>query len=255
MREVDLNCDLGESYGAWGLGADEELLQLVTSANVACGYHAGDAVTIARTVELALARGVSVGAHPSYPDLQGFGRRSMALAPSELEAMLLYQVSAVRGIVRACGGELRHVKLHGALYNDAARDLGPAAATIRAVRRLDDSLLLYALAGSTLARSASDEGLRVVAEGFVDRRYSPDGALQSRHVAGALITNPEEAARQALGMVLDGTVTAGSGERVRVEAGTLCVHGDNPAAVPVARRVRAALEARGVEMRSPGARR
>ncbi len=249
MPAVDINCDMAESYGAWKLGADEELLDVVTSANIACGYHAGDPVTIERTVRLALEKGVAIGAHPSYPDLQGFGRRSMRLPAGELRAAVLYQVSAVEGIVRAHGGTLSHVKPHGALYNDAATDAALAAAVAEAVRSLNSGLLLYALPDSKMARAAREAGIEVIEEAFADRRYDPGGTLQSRSVPGSLITEPKVAATQALGIALHGRLSAHDGTPVSVRAQTLCVHGDNPAAASIARTVRERLESAGIEVR------
>jgi UPF0271 protein len=251
MREIDLNCDMGEGFGSWRIGADEALLDFVTSANVACGYHAGDPPTIMRTVQLALDRGVAVGAHPAYPDLQGFGRRSMRLSPDELESILLYQVAAVHGITRALGGTLHHVKLHGALYNDAATDVELARAAIRAVQRLDERLILYALAGSPMVHQAKQDGLRVVEEAFADRRYNADGTLQIRAVSGALITDPETAAAQARDIAVHHQVTSADGAGMAVRAGTICVHGDNPSAVAIACDIRVALRDAGVAVRSP----
>lgn len=251
MSAIDLNCDMGESFGEWRIGADDALLRLATSANVACGYHAGDPSTIERTVRAALQHRVAIGAHPSYPDLVGFGRRSLKVAPDELESLVLYQVAAVQGIVRASGGVLHHVKLHGALYNDAASDPRLALAAVRAVRRLDADLLLYVLAGSPMAHLGRSEGLQVVEEAFADRRYNPDGTLQSRAIEGALISDPEEAAAQALDIALRHTVPTTEGGMIQLEAGTLCVHGDNPAALRVARRVRETLESNDIELRSP----
>lgn len=251
MREIDLNCDMGESFGPWRMGADEALLDFVTSANVACGYHAGDPPTIERTVQLALDCGVAVGAHPAYPDLQGFGRRSMRLSPDELESILLYQVAAVHGITRALGGTLHHVKLHGALYNDAATDVELAHAAIRAVQRLDERLILYALAGSAMAHQAKQDGLRVVEEAFADRRYNADGTLQDRSIPGALITDPETAAVHAVDVAVHRRVTSADGAVLVVRAGTMCVHGDNPSGVAIARDIRVALRDAGVAVRSP----
>lgn len=252
MHSIDLNCDMGESYGEWRLGADDALMELVTSANIACGAHAGDPLTIERTVRLALEREVAPGAHPSYPDLQGFGRRSMRLLPAEVRSLVLYQVAAIEGIVRAHGGSLKHVKLHGALYNDAARDPALAAAAVEAIRALNAGLLIYALAGSAMVRVARDAGLTVVEEAFADRRYNPDGTLQSRLTEGALITDPALAAAQVREIALNGGVIAHDGACVPLTAGTVCVHGDNPAAVAIARAVRETLAAAGVEVRSPG---
>ncbi|MDP9353503.1 MAG: LamB/YcsF family protein [Chloroflexota bacterium] len=251
MRRVDLNCDMGESFGAWTIGQDEEMLRLVTSSNIACGFHAGDPAGIERTVRAALQQEVAVGAHPSYPDLQGFGRRSMQVATEELESLLLYQLAALAGIARANGGTMRHVKLHGALYNDAALNADLAGPAIRALQRLDSTLLLYALAGSALSRLARQAGLRVVEEAFADRRYTPEGRLQSRHVAGSLITDPEEAARQVEGILLQGRAPAYPSGETRLEAETICVHGDNPAALTIARLLRTRLATVGVEVRSP----
>lgn len=248
---MDLNCDMGESYGAWTLGQDEALLEIVTSANIACGFHGGDPPAVERTLRLALARGVAVGAHPSYPDLQGFGRRSMRMSPPEVESLVLYQVSALYGMAAACGGRLHHVKLHGALYNDAARDPETAGAVFPAVMRLDPELRLYVLAGSRMAAAARAEGAAVVEEAFADRRYNPDGTLQDRGIGGALITSADEAARQAVSIACSGTLTAHDGSTVPVLADTLCIHGDNPVAVEIARAVRSALESVGIPVQSP----
>lgn len=245
-RTVDLNCDMGESFGAWRLGADDALLAIVTSVSVACGFHAGDPATIDSVVGRALDRGLGVGAHPSYPDLQGFGRRSMAVAADELESIVLYQTAALAGIVRAHGHELNHVKLHGALYTDAARDDRLARACVRAVRRLDPGLLLFAPAGSAVEQAGAGVGLRVVREAFADRRYIEDGSLRSRDMPDAVITEPADAAAQAVAIALRGRIETVTSPPVAVAADTICVHGDNPAAAAVARAVRDALEAAGV---------
>lgn len=250
MTGIDLNSDMGESYGAWQLGADEALMPLITSANIACGFHAGDPSIIEQTVRLALDHGVAVGAHPSYPDLSGFGRRSMQVAARELESLVLYQVAALAGIVHANGGTLSHVKLHGALYNDAAADPLLAEAAVRALLRYDNTLLLYALAGSEMARIARSFGLRVVEEAFADRRYNGNGTLQNRSVGGAVIVDQDEAADQAVQIVMAGQVRTDQGD-IQLRAGTLCVHGDNPNAASIAREVRARLESSGIELRSP----
>lgn len=249
-KSMDLNCDMGESFGQWRLGADETLMGLVTSVNIACGYHAGDPVTIERTVRLALERGVSIGAHPSYPDLAGFGRRSMAIPPDEVRSIVLYQVAAMDGIVRAHGGALRHVKLHGALYNDAAVSWELAASTVAAVQSLNADLILYVLAGSPMVRVARNAGLRVVEEAFADRRYNPDGTLQSRRAPGSLITDPGAAAGQVRELALHHTVRAHDGRPISLAAGTVCIHGDNPAAVPIALAVRETLAGEGLVLRA-----
>lgn len=248
-KTVDLNCDMGESFGAWRLGADDALLAIVTSVNVACGFHAGDPATIDGVVGRALDRGLAVGAHPSYPDLQGFGRRSMAVAADELESIVLYQIAALAGIVRAHGGALNHVKLHGALYTDAARDDRLARACVRAVRRLDRGLLLFAPAGSAMERAGAGAGLRIVREAFADRRYNEDGSLRGRHMSNAVITEPADAAAQAVAIALRGQTETATSLPVAIAADTICVHGDNPAAAAVARAVRDALESAGVPVR------
>jgi UPF0271 protein len=238
---IDLNADVGESYGAWSLGEDEALIPLVSSVNVAAGLHAGDPVVLGRTVALAAAHGVAVGAHPGYPDLAGFGRREMALSPAEIEASVLYQVGAVAAFTRAAGIELRHVKAHGALYNRAARDEGAARAIARAVRRFDASLVLVGLAGSAMIAAGREAGLAVAEEAFADRAYEADGTLRSRDLPGAVLDDPAAAAAQALAIV-NGIV----------RADTICIHGDRPGAAARARAVRAALLAAGTEIRSPG---
>jgi UPF0271 protein len=226
---IDLNCDMGE-----GAGDDEALLAVVTSANIACGVHAGDAQTMTRTIKSALAHGVAVGAHPSYPDREGFGRRSMALAPAQAERIVADQIETLAAIAQANHAKLVHVKPHGALYNDAARDRDLADAIAGGVKRVDPDLVLVGLAGSKLIDAARDAGLRSAAEGFCDRAYEPDGSLMSRSKPGAVYIDPEQAARQAVGLAKSGKVQ------------TLCIHGDTPGAAAIARAVRAALEAAGI---------
>jgi UPF0271 protein len=251
---IDLNADVGESFGAWSLGEDEALIPHVTSVNVACGAHAGDPRTIDRTIALAVEHGVAVGAHPGYPDLAGFGRRPMDLAPDEIEASVLYQLAAVAGFARAHGTALRHVKAHGALYNRAARDEAAAAAIARAVQRFDPSLALVGLAGSALLAAGRDAGLAVLAEAFTDRAYEPDGSLRGRQHPDALLADPLDTARQAVRIACEGRVTAIDGRDIEVRADTLCVHGDAPGAAARAAAVRAALLAAGVEVVAPGSR-
>lgn len=237
---VDLNADLGEG------GADDAaLLDLVSSANVACGWHAGDARLMQATVIAALARGVAIGAHPSTPDRAHFGRREMALNPADVFADVTYQVGALQAIVKAAGGRLHHVKPHGALYNQAARDPALAEAVARAVARVDASLALYGLAGSELLRAARNAGLRAVSEVFADRAYRADGSLVPRSEPGALIDDVDAAVARALGMVRDGQVTAITGEAVPLQADTACLHGDGPHALPLARALHSALKAAG----------
>jgi lactam utilization protein B len=243
---VDLNADLGESYGAWRLGDDETLLSIVTSANIACGFHAGDPLTIRRACSGAVARGVAIGAQVSYRDLAGFGRREMTVPAAELTAEVLYQIAALDGIARAEGGRVSYVKPHGALYNRAVWDAGQAGAIIAAIRAYDPELPLLTLPGSVAAVEASAAGLRVVAEAFADRAYHDDGTLVSRDQPGAVLTDPDLIASRVAGLVTGGTIAAESGRPVRLLARSVCVHGDTPGAVGVARAVRGALEKAGV---------
>ena len=251
MRAMDLNADLGESFGHWRLGDDQRLVEHLTSANVACGFHAGDFRVMEATVELCRRAGVAVGAQPGYPDLIGFGRRPMPFTPDEVESLVRYQVGALEAFCRAHGVEMQHVKPHGALYNQAAADPALATAIARATARFSRDLLLFGLASSEPMRSAAeDAGLRFVPEAFADRRYLPDGSLQSRSEAGSLLTDPADAATQAVG-IADGSVTAADGSSVAVRAASICCHGDTPGAVEIARAVRAGLEAAGVAIGPP----
>ena len=250
--QIDLNADVGESLGPWPMGDDERLIPLVSSVNVACGTHAGDPLTIDRTVGLAADHGVAVGAHPGYPDLVGFGRREMELSADELEASIVYQVGAVATFAAAAGVPLRHVKPHGALYNRAARDPEQAATIARAVRRVSADLILVGLAGSAILRAGADAGLATAAEAFADRAYESDGSLRSRRLAGAVLADAGAAVAQALAIVRDGRVTTFDGGSVAVRADTICIHGDTPGAAEFARAVRSALEAAGVEIKPFG---
>ncbi len=250
-RRIDLNADLGEAFGAWNMGADAEILPFVTSVNVACGFHAGDPMVIDRTVALALGAGLAVGAHPSHFDLRGFGRRTIAVEPTEVEADVVYQVGALAAFVRTYGGWLSHVKPHGALYNQAAGDERLARAIARGVVRVSRSLIFVGPATSEpMRRAAEAKGLRYAAEAFADRAYKKDGTLQSRSVSGAVITDPEIAAAQAVRIARDGVVAAADGTEIPLRAETLCLHGDNPRVLEVARTVRAALEAAGVTVQA-----
>jgi 5-oxoprolinase (ATP-hydrolysing) subunit A len=243
---MDLNADVGESYGTWRLGDDEAVLDVVTSANVACGFHAGDPLTLLRTVTAAAERGVVVGAQVSYPDLVGFGRRDMELAPEEITADVLYQVGALTGIARAARTDVRYVKPHGALYNRAARDTVVAVAIAEGVRRYDSELPVLLLAGSPGLEAVRAAGLTGLGECFADRAYSPDGRLQPRREPGAVLTDPEEVVARAVRMAAAGEVVAVDGSVVRLDAVSMCLHGDPPGAADLARRVRAALDASGV---------
>lgn len=243
---IDLNADAGESFGPWPMGRDAELFEVVTSVNLACGFHAGDPVTMRRSVALAKAKGVAVGAHPSFPDLVGFGRREMALSPEELYADTLYQLGALAAFVKAEGLALHHVKAHGALYLRMARDGASAKAVAQAVRDFDVALPLVVLGGTVMAQAARDVGVPVVLEAFPDRGYLASGQLAPRSMPGALVREPDIAARRAVTMVLEHRVEALDGSSVTIDAQTLCIHGDNPEAPEIARAVRRALEAEGV---------
>jgi len=239
---IDLNSDVGESYGAWQMGHDDQLVPLVTSVNIACGAHAGDPLVMEQTVALAMEHGAAIGAHPGYPDRDGFGRRDLAMSAVELEASLLAQLGALSAFVRAAGGRLVHVKPHGALYNRAAHDPELAATICRAVSRFDSSLMLVALAGSTMLEVARAAGLAAAGEAFADRSYEADGSLRSRRLPGAVVPTPEAAAEQALSIATLGSVISHDGTTVKVKADTLCIHGDTPRAAEYARHVRRALE-------------
>ena len=243
---MDLNSDLGEGYGRWTLGDDAALLEIVTSANVACGFHAGDPATIDRTVRTAVERGVAVGAQVSYPDLVGFGRREIDVPPGDLTADVLYQLGALEAFARAAGSRVRYVKPHGALYNRIVRDPVQAAAVAEAIRRYDPALPLLTLPGSAAAAAAAEAGIEAVGEGFADRAYTGDGRLVSRREPGAVLDDPGRVAARAARMATEGRVGTVDGGEVAVEVRSLCVHGDTPGAVELARAVRTALEEAGV---------
>ena len=248
---MDLNADLGESYGRWTLGDDERLVAHLSSANLACGFHAGDFRVMEATVALCRRAGVAVGAQPGYPDLLGFGRRPMPFEPDEVESLVRYQIGALEAFCRAAGVEMQHVKPHGALYNRAAADPALAVAIARATARFSRDLLLFGLAGSEpMASAAADAGLRFVPEAFADRRYLPDGSLQPRSEPGSVLTDPDEAATQALA-IARGEVTAADGATLSMRAESICCHGDTPGAVAIAAAVRTGLEAAGVTIGAP----
>ncbi len=247
---VDLNADLGESFGAWPMGHDAALMPSLSSANIACGFHAGDPGTMRETVALARAHGVAVGAHPGFPDLVGFGRREMQASPREIEDFVLYQVAALAGVAAAQGVGLQHVKAHGALYLMACRHRAMADAIARAVAALDKSLILFGLPRSAMLEAGRAAGLRVAAEVFADRAYEADGSLASRAKPGSVIHDPAAVVARTVRMVRDREVVALDGSVVRLEADTLCLHGDTPGAADLARAVRAGLEAAGVEIGS-----
>jgi UPF0271 protein len=243
---IDLNSDLGESFGPWKMGADEALMTSITSANVACGFHAGDPSVMRHTIALAKSHGVAVGAHPGFADLVGFGRRDMQLAPAEVEDLVLYQVAAIAGVAAAGGVRLQHVKPHGALYNMAARDSSLAAAIARAVAAFDRSLILFGLPNSRLLQEAENVGLPVAAEIFADRTYEPDGSLTSRRKPGSVIHDPAQVVDRAVQMVKSGRVKTTDGSEIPLRTDTMCLHGDTPGSAELAQRIRQALEASGV---------
>jgi UPF0271 protein len=248
---MDLNADLGESFGNWTLGDDERLVPYLSSANLACGFHAGDFRVMEATVGLCARAGVAIGAQPGYPDLQGFGRRPMAFTPDEVESLVRYQIGALEAFCRAAGVEMRHVKAHGALYNQAAADPALAGAIARAAARFSRDLLLFGLASSEpMASAAADAGLRFVPEAFADRRYLADGSLQPRSEAGSVLTDADAAAAQAVSIAA-GEVTAVDGSRLMLRAESICCHGDTPGAVEIAAAVRTALAAAGVAIGPP----
>ena len=248
MTTMDLNSDLGESFGAWRMGDDEAILRVVTSANVACGFHAGDPAGILATVRAAVAQGVTIGAHVAYPDLVGFGRRNMDVTSAELQADVMYQIGALQGLATAAGTRVRYVKPHGALYNTIAHDARQGDDVISALLALDRKLVLLALAGSPLIGRARARGLTVVAEAFADRTYNDDGTLVSRRLPGAVLHDADQVAERMLRWSESGTLTSISGRPVRLEAESICVHGDSPGAVEMARRIRARLQAAGVPL-------
>jgi len=245
---TDLNSDVGESFGAYSIGADEEILRWVTSANVACGWHGGDPHVMRQTVARAKALGVAVGAHPSYPDLLGFGRRAMQITRQEARDYMLYQIGALRGFVEAAGLTLQHVKPHGAIYNVAAKDRELSLGIAEAVREAGGDLILMGLPDSEMLQAAQEVGVRIAREAFGDRAYNEDGSLVSRKIAGSLITDPDQVAERVMGLA-QGRVVAITGKEIRFHADTICLHGDTPGAAGIARRVRERLEKEGAQVR------
>ncbi|WP_377298118.1 LamB/YcsF family protein [Rhizobium sp. SGZ-381] len=246
MRTIDLNSDLGESFGAWTMGDDAAMLDVVTSANIACGFHAGDPAGILKTVKAAAARQVAIGAHVGYRDLAGFGRRNMDPSSEELVGDVIYQIGALQGLARAAGTRVTYVKPHGALYNTIAVDARQAEDVITAIKAVNPDLVLMALAGSPLVEQARAAGLRVVAEAFADRAYTADGQLLSRRLPGAVLHDPEEVAERMIALVRDGTILSIDGTLTTIEADSICVHGDSPGAVEIARRLRLRLTEAGL---------
>ena len=249
MAFADLNSDLGESFGAYKIGADEEIIPLVSSVNIACGWHAGDPLVMGRSVKLAKEYGVSVGAHPGYPDLMGFGRRNMKVSPAEVKAYIQYQVGALSAFCRAAGVKLHHVKPHGAMYNMAGADYKLARAVAEAVAEIDDSVTLLALSGSEMVRAAKEIGLPCASEVFADRNYEEDGSLRARSFPDSMITDEDECIRRILRMVNEGKITAVTGRDIDIQADSICVHGDNPKALAFVKRIRDALGNDGIGIR------
>lgn len=250
---IDLNCDMGESFGVYTLGLDAEAIPYVTSINVACGFHAADPSSMLKTVQLAKKHGVAIGAHPSYPDLVGFGRRYLACSPAEVKADVMYQIGALEAICRSEGVSLQHVKVHGALYNAAAADKAIAVAVAEAIRAVNPSLYMLCLANSLMVEAAKECGVPYVEEVFADRAYTAEGTLVPRRQAGAVIHDVDEVAARVLAMVETKQVTSIDGVQVPVQAQTICVHGDTPGAVAMIRGIRELLDGRGVAVKAFGA--
>ncbi|WP_437830285.1 LamB/YcsF family protein [Niallia taxi] len=248
MYKIDLNCDLGESFGAYSLGMDEDILRFVTSANIACGFHAGDPSVMQKTVKLALKNNVQIGAHPGLPDLAGFGRRNMNITPQEAHDMVIYQIGALAGFVKAEGTRMQHVKPHGALYNMAAKDSKLAIAIAEAVYKVDSELILFGLAGSELVRAGAKIGLQTANEVFSDRTYQADGTLTPRTEPDALIHDKKQAVGQVVRMIKEGKVLSRQHVDVPVKADTVCIHGDGAAALAFAQQIKETLELSGIEI-------
>lgn len=246
MYKIDLNCDLGESYGAYHLGMDEAIIPLISSANVACGFHAGDFSTMEKTVRLCAENGICIGAHPGFPDLQGFGRRNMSLSPREVQNLITYQIGALDAFCRSTGARLHHVKPHGALYNMAAKNPALAEAICQGIYHFDPSLILLGLSGSEMLRQAEKIGLPCAAEVFADRAYEEDGTLVARSKPGAMITDEEEAVRRVIGMILEHKVTSITGKEIEICPDSVCVHGDSERALLFVKKIRSALEEKGI---------
>ena len=250
MLRVDMNSDLGESFGAYTIGMDAEILKYVTSANIACGFHAGDPVVLRKTVALAAQAGVAIGAHPGYPDLQGFGRRNMSLSAEELKACVQYQIGAILAFAKANGLKLQHVKPHGAMYNMAAVDIKLSRAICEGVAEVDPNIILLCLASSKHIDAAKEVGLRYASEVFADRAYNEDGTLVSRKLPGAVIHDTELAISRTVRMVKEGVVTTITGKDIPISADSICVHGDNVSALAFVKNIRETLIAEGVEIRN-----
>ena len=250
----DLNCDLGESFGAYAMGNDEAIMPYISSANIACGFHAGDPLVMAKTIQLALQHGVGIGAHPGFPDLAGFGRRNMQMSPAELHAAILYQAGALKSMTEALGGRLQHVKPHGALYNAAAVNFEIAKTIAEAVKKLDGSLILVCPAHSEMERAAKSVGLSVTFEVFADRAYNDDGTLVSRNIPGAVIHDPAELNERILRFIKEQVVVSVSGKVIPIQADTICIHGDNSMALQFVQSLSVVFKKEGVIFKTMGTR-
>lgn len=255
MKSIDLNCDMGESFGAYKIGMDESVLKFITSANIACGWHAGDPNVMETTIKMAKAKGVGIGAHPGYPDLLGFGRRNLNCTPEEIRQYMIYQIGALQAFCKVCGATLAHVKPHGALYLTAVDNEEIARAVAQAIVSINPDLYFVALAGKkgeTMTRVGEETGLKVMYEAFPDRAYTPEGTLAPRANPGAVITDPDEVAQRALLMAKEGIVKATDGSTIELKAQTLCVHGDTPAAVKLVETIRAVFKDNDINVEPMG---
>lgn len=250
VKTIDLNCDLGESFGAYKIGNDTEIIPLITSANIACGWHGGDPCIMKKTVEFAQANSIAVGAHPSYPDLLGFGRRAMNLSFDELSAYMIYQIGALEAFCRACGIKMQHVKPHGALYNTASKDELSARTICEAIQKINPELILMGPSGSNMIKIAKEYGIKTACEVFADRAYENDGSLVSRSKPGAIIEDNDLAAERVLCMVRDGYVRSVDGKEIEIQADTVCVHGDNAHALELIKKLRALLCRNNIEIKN-----
>lgn len=244
---IDINCDMGESYGNFKVGQDEAIFPWITSSNIACGFHGGDPLHIESTIRQAIAHGVQVGAHPGFPDLQGFGRRKMQIKPNELKAIVKYQIAALKGLTESLGSKLIYVKPHGALYNQAADNEAEAKAIVEAVKEIDEELILMGLAGSLMENMALSQKRPFVAEAFADRRYTDIGRLRSRALENAVIHDPQEAAQQVISIVKNQCVYSYSGQEIPLKAQTICIHGDNHIALDILKAIDTALTENGIQ--------
>jgi len=246
MAEIDINCDMGESYGNFKVGNDDAIFPYITSCNIACGFHGGDPLHIEKTIKNALEHGVQIGAHPGYPDISGFGRRRMHIIPDELRAIIKYQIAALKSLTESLGGRLNYIKPHGALYNTAADNHEDARAIAKAVREIDPTLSLMGMGGSNIEKAANQENLSFVSEAFADRKYETNGRLRSRNEEGAVLQSADEAAQQVISIVLDSKVESYNGTPVSIHAESICIHGDNPMAVSILEAIDEKLKEKGI---------